>query len=77
VRRAALALVLAALAAAGCADPGDRPPGSGHAADAKAFSGTTNPVYAANGWKAGDQTSWNEQMRRRAQGQNEYGRISP
>ena len=74
--RAAFAGLLA-LALSACADPGGRPPGTGHAADAAPSSGTTQPVFAAGGWKAGDATSWNEQMRRRAQNQNEYGRVSP
>lgn len=73
----ALLAPLAVLALAACADPGDRAPGTGRASDATPFSGTTQPVYAASGWKAGDATSWNEQMRRRAQHQNEYGRVSP
>lgn len=43
--------------------------------DAQPWSGTTAPVFAAPGWKAGDQASWDEQMRNRAQGQNEYARA--
>ena len=39
-----------------------------------AWRGTDNG-YTAPGWKAGDAQSWDEQMRRRAQGQNEYTRI--
>ena len=30
----------------------------------------------ANGWKGGDQSAWEAQMRTRAQGQNEYVRIA-
>jgi len=42
--------------------------------DAKHWQGTgTNQV--APGWNAGDQESWNEQLRTRAQAQNEYTRI--
>jgi hypothetical protein len=33
-------------------------------------------TFAAPGWKAGDQASWEEQMRTRAQGQNEYSRVA-
>ena len=44
--------------------------------DAAAFEGTTNP-YSASGWKAGDQKSWEQQLRARGQyGQNEYTRIN-
>ncbi len=35
-----------------------------------------DPAYTAAGWKAGDATSWETQMKTRAQnGQNEYSRI--
>ena len=35
-----------------------------------------DPAYTAAGWKAGDATSWEAQMKSRAQnGQNEYSRI--
>jgi hypothetical protein len=40
-----------------------------------AWQGTDNG-FAASGWKAGDAQSWDEQLRRRSQGQNEYVRIS-
>ena len=37
----------------------------------------TGSQFVAQGWKPGDETSWNEQMRSRAQyGQNEYSRNS-
>lgn len=42
--------------------------------DAQPWSGTSNPAYAVPGWKQGDEHSWDEQMRNRAQGQNEYAR---
>ena len=32
-------------------------------------------AFVAPGWTAGDATSWEEQTRRRAQGQNEYSRA--
>jgi hypothetical protein len=43
--------------------------------DAQPWSGTSAPAFAVSGWKQGDETSWNEQMRNRAQGQNEYTRA--
>jgi ABC-type oligopeptide transport system substrate-binding subunit len=43
-------------------------------ADQKAWQGADNP-YALNSWKAGDKTSWDEQIRTRAQTQNEYNRV--
>lgn len=45
-------------------------------ADSKAWDAAQNP-YVDPDWKAGDQASWEEQMRKRAQGQNEYSRASP
>jgi len=67
-------LVLAAVAAALCAC-GEKPQtNAGHKPDAPPWSGAREP-YVAAGWKAGDQASWEEQMRKRAQGQNEYLRT--
>jgi hypothetical protein len=43
--------------------------------DAPAAQGAANP-YVAPGWTAGDAASWEAQMRKRAQGQNEYSRIA-
>jgi hypothetical protein len=42
--------------------------------DAKAWE-EANSAYVAGGWKQGDKTSWDEQMRTRAQAQNEYVRT--
>jgi len=44
-------------------------------ADGHAYEGTTDG-FSASGWKAGDAASWEEQMKNRAQGQNEYTRTS-
>jgi hypothetical protein len=75
-RRAAALLSAAAFAGGvllGCSersqemDAADRP-------HPTAWQGTDNG-YTEPGWKAGDAQSWDEQMRRRAQGQNEYSRI--
>lgn len=35
-----------------------------------------NAAFAAPGWKAGDAQSWEQQMRTRAQAQNEYSRSA-
>jgi len=48
---------------------------SQHKADGKAWDAAQNGFVSA-GWKAGDQASWEEQMRARAQGQNEYVRAA-
>jgi hypothetical protein len=42
--------------------------------DAKAWQGGDS-AYSAAGWKAGDQKAWEEQLRTRAQGQNDYARA--
>ena len=47
-------------------------------ADAKASSGTVaaDKANVAAGWTAGDDNSWQTQIRSRTQGQNEYARIT-
>jgi hypothetical protein len=42
--------------------------------DTKIWAGTDN-AFAASGWKTGDQAAWEEQMRNRAQAQNDYARA--
>lgn len=44
--------------------------------DAQAWteSEAANPAYTAPGWKAGDKTAWEEQIRKRNQAQNDYVR---
>ena len=42
--------------------------------DGKAWESAGTP-YTATGWKAGDQASWESQLRQRAQSQNEYLRA--
>ena len=42
--------------------------------DGKAWESAGTP-YTAAGWKAGDQASWESQLRQRAQSQNEYLRA--
>jgi hypothetical protein len=56
---------------------GERPQtASGRKSDAKAFEGPAT-AYMAAGWKAGDAASWEQQLRVRSQGQNEYSRTGP
>lgn len=47
-------------------------------ADTKPSAGAAaaDKAYIAGGWTAGDDASWQAQIRNRAQGQNEYTRIS-
>ena len=44
--------------------------------DAKAWDAAQNP-FVAPGWKAGDEASWESQIRERAAWQNEYPRVPP
>jgi hypothetical protein len=71
--RSALLLSCAALALAAC---GEKTAGAAKKSDVPAFQGSTGQAaYLANGFKAGDQTVWEQQLRTRAQGQNEYSRA--
>ena len=45
-------------------------------ADGHAFEGTGSADYTAAGWKPGDATSWDLQLKARSQNQNEYSRTS-
>jgi hypothetical protein len=62
-------MVLLALAACG-----EKAQTAARKSDALASSGA-NAAYTAPGWKAGDQASWEAQMRSRSQNQNEYSRA--
>ena len=39
-----------------------------------AVSEAANPAFYASGWKVGDKTAWEEQIRQRNQAQNDYAR---
>ena len=67
-------LLIAALGAAlGLAACGDSSTGvkAAKKVDGKSWEGA-GPAYAASGWKVGDKASWEEQIRTRAQNQNDY-----
>ena len=64
------ASVAAALAACGEREQ----TASGRKSDKVAWQGAQNP-YVAPGWTAGDRASWEEQLRNRAQAQNEYTKV--
>lgn len=71
-----IGLVIAlAVSVAGLAACGEKvQTAEGRRSDAKPWQGA-DAAYVANGWKAGDKASWEEQMRKRAQTQNEYARV--
>lgn len=73
-RRFGAALV-AVLALGGLTACGEKPQErSARKADATSHSGSTVAGYTAPGWKPGDKTSWESQIRDRNKGQNEYQR---
>ena len=63
------ALLLAGCENAQISQPATKKP------DIAAYQGTDN-AFAQKDWKRGDQASWEQQMRNRSQGQNEYSRTS-
>ena len=75
--KAALKAVLLAGALLSLVACGEKPQtANGARRDTAAFQGTSNP-YNAPGWKAGDKTGWEQQLRARGQyGQNEYTRVN-
>jgi hypothetical protein len=69
-----LAAIAAGFALSAC---GEKPQtnSSGVGVDTSAFQGT-GKVYAAPGWKQGDKTSWEQQLKTRTQNaQNEYTKV--
>ena len=71
VRWCGLTVLILVLAACG-----EKPQtaGSVKKTDGKIWEASDN-AYIASGWKAGDRTSWEEQMRKRAQSQNDYATV--
>lgn len=69
-----LAILGAVLALAAC---GEKPQNLGGAKqDAAPYSGTGSP-FVAQGWKAGDKASWEQQLKARTQaGQNDYAKTN-
>ena len=70
--RVLLAAAAAAIALVACGEKVQTiPVGAAKKADGQVWQ-TSNDRFLAPGWKPGDEASWNEQMTRRAQGQNDY-----
>jgi len=81
VRRAAVALFALASGALLLAACGEKPQtnAEGVKHDAVPWTGTgtqanTGTVFTAPGWKVGDKTAWEQQIKLRSNGQNEYTR---
>ena len=71
-------VLLAALCLTACGERSQAEAGPVKKADSKASAGAphADKAFTAAGWTAGDDTSWQTQIRTRAQGQNEYARIT-
>jgi hypothetical protein len=73
IRLITLALVSTAiLAQAGCGEKAQTV--TVRKVDSKIWTGADN-AFAAPGWKTGEQAAWEEQVRNRAQAQNDYARA--
>ena len=77
---AAAALISAAMFLGAC---GEKPQTNAHGVrlDAAPWTGTgtqpnTGTAFTASGWQPGDRASWEQQLKVRAQNQNEYNRIN-
>ena len=75
-------LTLAAVAAAvltlsACGESSQESNAAGVGIDAAPYTGVGASQYAQGGWKAGDRTSWEQQLKTRLQmGQNDYNKVN-
>ncbi len=71
-----LMIVMSAAALAACGDRAQTQDASVRKIDTPAWSNSSeaNPAYAASGWKSGDKTAWESQLRKRSEAQDEYKR---
>ena len=70
--RVAVPLLPAVLVLGGCAE---RAQSVGSRAAQPPWDAAANP-FVVPGWKTGDQASWQQQMTKRAQNQNDYARVN-
>ncbi len=71
------AVALSALALVACGDQPQELTGEGIQHDSAPYQGVGSSQYAQEGWKPGDRSSWEQQLKTRAQyGQNDYTRMS-
>lgn len=68
-------VVLAALALCGCAEREQTARTAGPGTVQPPWVAAANP-FVVPGWTSGDQASWQQQMTKRAQNQNEYLRVN-
>lgn len=65
----------ALLVLAGCGEKPQTMTATVKKPDTPAYEGAKDP-FVAPGWKPGDKASWEQQVRNRTQGQNEYSRLT-
>lgn len=78
MRRLALTTAVAAalLALTACGEKPQEMNAAGVKQDSAPYQGVGSSQYANTNWKAGDKTSWEQQLKTRAQyGQNDYTRM--
>ncbi len=74
---ACVALLLSALGLSACGETPQTASAAGVKVDRPVYQGVGNSPFTAPGWKAGDRTSWQTELKARAQyGQNDYSRMS-
>ena len=73
---APIAVIALMLSLAACGEKPQTMDASAKKVDAKPWSvaEAANPAFRAPGWKAGDKTAWDDQIRQRNQAQNDYAR---
>jgi len=74
IRNSGWALAVLVFALAACGEKPQTLDADAKKVDAKAWEQSNSP-FVAGGWKSGDKASWDEQLRARAQSQNEYVRT--
>jgi hypothetical protein len=76
MNRVRIVWVVGALAALAACTEKPQTIGSNAKVDAASFQGTGKP-YADASWKQGDKSSWEQQLKTRAQmGQNDYNKVN-
>jgi hypothetical protein len=72
--RSAILIAAGALALAGCAEREQT--STGIKSDQQVYVGTNKqPPFMAAGWKPGDRAAWEQQIKVRMQGQNDYVKV--
>lgn len=71
------ALVASVVGLAACGEQPQEMTGQGIKSDNPSYQGVGSSQYANSNWKPGDRSSWEQQLKTRAQyGQNDYNRIA-